>query len=188
MKYIIAASALLVFVASCAPTNTNSTFNRENTDLAYVTKIAVLPFENNTRDDFAASRIRGIVTTEILSQGLFDVVERGVVDSTLKEMAIDRADPINSPVLKRLGQRLGVQAFVHGSVDDIAEHSQGAFSYPEVSLTLRLIDSDQSLVLWQSSAHKSGYSLMDRLFDLDPQDGFEVTLALIQNMLSTIPK
>lgn len=179
---------VLFFLGGCAPANTNSTFSRENTDLGYITKVAVLPFYNNTKDEFAASRIRGIITTEILSQNLFDVVERGVVDSTLREMAIDQSTPIDSPVLKRLGQRLGVQAFVHGSVDDISVQRLGAFTYPQVTLTLRLIDSEVSMVLWQSSAHRSGYSVWDRLFDLDPQDGFEITLALVREMLESIPK
>lgn len=172
----------------CGAKKTDTTFVRQETDLAYVTKIAVLPFQNNTNDTFAAQRIRDIATTQILALGLFDVVEKGVVDSVLQEMAIDRNQPIDSLLLKRLGNRLEVNAFVHGSVDDIVQVSQGAFSYPQVSLTLRLIDSETSMVLWQSSAHRTGYSIIDRLFDLDPQDSYEITVALIRDMLGTIPK
>lgn len=172
----------------CGAKKTESTYVRQETDLGYVTRVAVLPFQNSTTDTFAAQRIRDIATTQILALGLFDVVEKGVVDSVLQEMAIDRNQPIDSLLLKRLGNRLEVNAFVHGSVDDIVQVSQGAFSYPQVSLTLRLIDSETSMVLWQSSAHRTGYSIIDRLFDLDPQDSYEITVALIRDMLGTIPR
>lgn len=178
----------LLAAYGCGAKKTETSYAREEIDLAYVTKVAVLPFQNNTTDNFAALRIRDITSTQILALGLFDVVEKGVVDSVLQEMAIDQNRPIDSLLLKRLGNRLEVNAFVHGSVDDIVQVSQGAFSYPQVSLTLRLIDSETSMVLWQSSAHRSGYSIIDRLFDLDPQDSYEITIALIRDMLGTIPR
>jgi TolB-like protein len=178
----------LLAAYGCGAKKTETSYAREEIDLAYVTKVAVLPFQNNTTDNFAALRIRDITSTQILALGLFDVVEKGVVDSVLQEMAIDQNRPIDSLLLKRLGNRLEVNAFVHGSVDDIVQVSQGAFSYPQVSLTLRLIDSETSIVLWQSSAHRSGYSIIDRLFDLDPQDSYEITIALIRDMLGTIPR
>jgi TolB-like protein len=187
---VIVGAVIIPILAAygCGAKKTETSFAREEIDLAYVTKVAVLPFQNNTTDNFAALRIRDITATQILAMGLFDVVERGVVDSVLQEMAIDQNRPIDSLLLKRLGNRLEVNAFVHGSVDDIVQVSQGAFSYPQVSLTLRLIDSETSMVLWQSSAHRTGYSIIDRLFDLDPQDSYEITIALIRDMLQTIPR
>ncbi|MDD3619879.1 MAG: DUF799 family lipoprotein [Desulfobulbaceae bacterium] len=185
---IVAVVIPLLAAAGCGAKKTETSYAREEVELAYVARVAVLPFQNNTPDNFAALRIRDITTTQILALGLFDVVEKGVVDSVLQEMAIDQNRPIDSLLLKKLGNRLEVNAFVHGSVDDIVQVSQGAFSYPQVSLTLRLIDSETSMVLWQSSAHRTGYSLIDRLFDLDPQDSYEITIALIRDMLRTIPK
>ncbi|MBU0960140.1 MAG: hypothetical protein KKH60_01335, partial [Proteobacteria bacterium] len=65
---------------------------------------------------------------------------------------------------------------------------QGSFSYPEMSLTLQLLDGESSLILWRTSDTLSGYSLSDRLFGLDPMDSFQITVELLNNMLSTIPK
>jgi len=187
-KVLVVAFVLLGLAAGCSLKGTDVTFVRQETDLGYINKVAILPFSNNSNDDFAAMRIRGITATQVLSMGIFDVIDPGIVDSALREMAIDRNTPIDSPLLKRLGLRLGVQAFIHGSVDDIVVRAQGAFSYPEVSLTMRLLDSETSMVLWQTSAHRNGYSLIDRLFDLNPQDGFGITLELVRDMLGTIPK
>ena len=186
---IFAVAAITVLLLyGCGARQNDATFVRQETDFGFVTRVAVLPFENDTDDQFAAQRIRDITMTQILSMGIFDVVDKGVVDSTLREMAIDKDKPINSPILKRLGQRLGVQAFIHGAVANLGGGRSGAFSYPEVSLTMKLIDSESSLVLWQSSAHRNGYSVWQRLFDLDPQDGFQLSLALTRDMLATIPK
>ncbi len=198
-KFLISSDTTILFVAvlliltavllgGCGSRNKDAYFIREQTDLNYIQKVAVLPFTNNTQDTFAANRIRDITATQILSMGLFDVVSSSVVDSTLMEMAITQNQPIDTPLMRRLGQRLDVQAFVHGSVENIGRNADGSFAYPEVSLTLQLIESESSMVLWQATAHRHGYSVWDRLFDLDPQDGFQLALSLIREMLSTVPK
>lgn len=186
---VCALAAIIIFsLSGCAAPQNESTFVRQKTDLRYVKKVAVLPFANNTGDQFAAKRIRDITTTQILSMGIFDVVDQGVVDSALREMAIGKDKPLGTPILKRLGQRLGVQAFIDGTVNDIGSNKSGPFSYPEVSLTLKLVDSESAEVLWQSSAHRNGYSVWDRLFGLDPQDSFQLALVLTRDMLATIPR
>ncbi len=182
------AAVIILLLSGCAARQNESTFVRQKTDLRYVKTVAVLPFANNTDDKFAARRIRDITTTQILAMGIFDVVDKGVVDSALREMAISRNKPMGMPILKRLGQRLGVQAFIDGTVNDIGSNRSGRFSYPEVSLTLKLIDSASSEVLWQSSAHRTGYSIWVRLFDLSQRDNFQLALLLTRDMLATIPR
>ncbi|NOX81123.1 MAG: hypothetical protein GXP57_08590 [Deltaproteobacteria bacterium] len=188
VQFCALAAIIILSLSGCAAPQNESTFVRQKTDLRYVKKVAVLPFTNNTSDKFAAQRIRDITTTQILSMGIFDVVDEGVVDSALREMAIGKDKPMDTPILKRLGQRLGVQAFIDGTVNDIGTNKSGPFSYPEVSLTLKLVDSESAEILWQSSAHRNGYSVWERLFDLDPQDSFQLALILTRDMLATIPK
>jgi len=190
VPHIVTVLLLLLFLAGCAAekTPTTTTYIREGVDLNYITKVAVLPFTNNTKDEYSAQRIRDITSTEILAMGIFDVVGRGVVDAALRELAIDQDTPLDVQLTKKLGQRLGVQGFILGTVNGIGEQRQGSFSYPEVSLTLELMDAESALVLWRCSYTMSGYSLTDRLFGLDPLDTFQITVNLLQTMLSTIPK
>lgn len=161
---------------------------REGVDLGYVKKVAIMPFENNTEDEYAGKRIRDIATTQILTMGIFDVVDNGVVDSTLSEMGINPSAPFDVPLVKRLAQRLNVESFVIGTINHIGDNRQGAFTYPEMSFTLQLLDGDSALILWRVSDTLSGYSLSDRLFGLAPMDSFEIAIQLLENMLSTIPK
>ena len=187
---ILTNCSLLILLSACFQSGPTSgrNFVRENVDLGYVAKVAVLPFANNTQDDFAAMRVRDLATTQILAMGLFDVTEKGIVDSAMREMAIDHDTPLDIPLAKRLGQRLGVQGFIIGTVNSIGENRQGSFTYPEVSFTLELLDSESVLVLWRNSDTLSGYSLSDRLFGLAPLDAFQITTTLLEQMLSTIPK
>lgn len=163
-------------------------FLRDQVDIAYIKRIAVLPFENNTKDNFVAPRARDLASTQILSQRIFDVVDKGQVDSALREEAIKPGTPLDDLTIKRLGQRLNVQALLLGSVDHAGEQHKGASSFSELSLTMRLIDSKTALLLWQTSGSGSGYSVVDRLFGLNPKDAFEVTMGLIDHLLSSIPR
>ncbi|MHB8810046.1 MAG: CsgG/HfaB family protein [Desulfobulbaceae bacterium] len=188
MKNLLILVTAVFILCGCGGKQPESAiFTREGLDLAYVTKVAVLPFENLTADEFVGRRVRDIAFTEILASKKFEVVDKGVVDAVLREMAISGTEALDAPVLKILGKRLGVNAFLSGTVNNI-EGGGGALSYPEVSITMHLIDSETAQVLWRSTAYRNGYSVMNRMFDLDPQDEFEVTLSLLKDMISSIPK
>ncbi len=179
----------LFIISSCGfNTPATQTFLREGVDMNFINRVAILPFENNTQDEFAGPRIRDITATQIMAMGIFDVVDKGVVDSALAEMGIEKSTPLDVPLVKRLAQRLNVESFVIGTINSIGESSQGSFKYPEMSFTLQLLDGDSALILWRTSDTLSGYSLSDRLFGLDPMDAFQITVKLLDNMLSTIPK
>ncbi len=187
IKNTITLLCIGLLLQGCAAKTKIEEFSREDVDLSYITKIAVLPFENHTKDEFAAQRMRDITITQVLAMGLFDVVDKGVVDSALMDFAVEPGKPIDSPILKRLGKRLGVDAFLMGEVNEVGEDRRGSMSFPLVSLTMRLVDSKAVLVLWRASGHKSGYSTMYRLFGISPKDSFEVSMELVRDMLRTIP-
>lgn len=182
---------LLLFtigLSGCSAKGNLESYNRENIDIGYVKAIVVLPFENNSADEYAPARIRNITMTQILADGLFDVVDKGVVDSHLHEEAISIGKPLDKPTLQRLGQHLNIQAVLLGTVDLSDEGRKGAVAYPELSITLRLIEVESGLIIWQASGSETGDSAWRRLFGLAMKDTFEVSLNLVNKMLSTIPR
>jgi len=174
---------LVLSLAGCGGGNMTRSFMREGTSLAYIQTIAVLPFES--LGGSGARRIREFTMTQVLATGLFDVVDKARVDSTLRDEAIDPGTPLDAITLRRMGQRLGIQAFILGSVTEGSE-SRGNAVFSEITLTLRLIDSETGLLLWQASGRGSGYSLADRLFGLAPKDSFQVSMDLLKTLLATI--
>ncbi len=163
---------------------------KEGAEISYVEKVAVLPFQNNTNEKHAGERMRDLVSTEILAMGLFEVVDKGVVDSALREEGVvlrERGSvDLDKNTYRRLAKVLGVQAFVVGSVDQYDEARRGSYSSPVVSLTLKLIDAQTGTILWQASGAESGYSAWKRLMGLSPKDMTEVSMDLVEKLLSTL--
>jgi TolB-like protein len=177
---------ILLPLLGCAGKNVVESFQRPEFDMTYIQKVAVLPFENESGNTLVAARCRQMTITQVLASGLFDVVDKMQVDSLLRDQAIPPGTPIDAGTLRRLAQLLGVQGFIVGSLDEAFESQKGASVFLEISLTMRLIDSESGLVVWQASGRGSGYSLMDRLFGLSGKDAFQVTRDLILKLLGTL--
>ncbi len=178
---------LLFVVAGCGSKMAHETFLRPDVDLGYVETIAVLPFENNSSDSYAGERLRDITTTHLLARGLFDVLDKGIVDSAMKEEAIDPRAPLGPDAMKRLGQSLGAQALLLGTIDQLTEERRGNYSFPRLSLTFRLVDATAGTILWQATGSRSGATLGGRLFGTAPRDNFQVGRELVAELLATLP-
>jgi TolB-like protein len=173
-------TALFLLLPGCAGSVTKS-YMREGASLAYIQTIAVLPFEGSSR----APRIREFAMTQVLASKMFDVVDKGRVDGFLQEEAISTVDRIDAATIRRMGQRLQVQAFIFGSVEQESQQ-RGNANFSEITMTMRLIDSETGAILWAASGRGSGYSLADRLFGMAPRDHFQVTMKLLNDMFATM--
>jgi TolB-like protein len=179
--------ATVVGVSGCGGRTNMESFLREEVDLTYVTRVAVVPFENISKDPFAGERVRGITITQVLAQGLFDVVDKGLVDSAFREEAVDLSKAsMDAGTLKRMGQRLNVQAFLMGSIDQAGTVQRGNTGYPELAITLRLVDTNTGMIFWQASGSRTGDSMGKRLFGLGSDDEFKIALNLLRQVLSSI--
>jgi TolB-like protein len=172
---------LVLPLPGCVSGDLTQSYMRENTSLAHIEAVAVMPFEGGGR----APRIRELTMTQLLASGLFEVVDKGRVDAFLQQEAIAPGTPLDNFTIKRLGESLKVKALLFGSVEQASE-TRGNARFPEMIMTLRLIDTETGLLLWQASGRGSGYSLADRLFGFSPKDSFEVTLELLNSLFMTM--
>lgn len=184
--FLLLIVAVALLLAGCSGRKT-ITFVREDVTLDFVKRVAVLPLQNNTDEKYAAELARDIINSKILEMNLFDAVDKGIVDSVLYEEALEPGSPVSQMMLSRLGQRLNVQAIMIGSVDIAGENRVGSVSFPEMSLTLRLIEIKSGLVLWQGSGHHDGDSVVGRLFGVTPDDRYLVAAKLVNKLLRTVP-
>ncbi len=173
-------------LVSCGVYYQSKSFVREGVDPSYITKVAVLKFENNSRNSHAAERLRNIVITQILGRGLFDVVDKSLVDNILEEEMLGEKVFYNKATLRRIAKKLGIQAVVVGSVDEYEMKRRGSYNYPVVALTLRLIDASTGEILWEASGTVSGYSTLGRIFGLKPKDFTQLSLDLVGNLLDSL--
>ena len=180
---------LALLLSSCSTKSDMQSYVRQDVDLGYITRIAVIPFENNTNDKYSSERVRDMAITQTLALGLFDVVDKGIIDNALREEAIDLVNnSLNNTDLLRLGQILGTEAFLLGTVDQAGTVQRGPISYPQLSLTLRLLDIKSGKIIWQASGNESGYSPAKRLFGISTDDEFRVAFKLMRKLLNSIPK
>jgi hypothetical protein len=190
MKNNILTGTFMLFVilgiTGCGSKATSDSFIREDVDLGYIERVAVLPLENHSDDKYAAKRVRNVINTQILAMGLFDTVEQGLVDSVLLREAIEQNAPIDQLTLKRLGQRLKVQAFVMGAVDQAGDVRRGANTFPEIAMTIRLLEAESGRILWQASGYRNGESLSRRLFGMAAIDSYQVALHLTRDLLFSL--
>ena len=174
-------AGILLYLQGCGGTTPVRFFLRENTDMALIQTVAVLPFEGGG----SAPRIRELTMTQLLALDIFDLVDKGRVDVILAQEALAPGAPIDSFTIRRLGETLNVNAVLLGSVEQFTE-SRGNAVFPEIIMTLRLIDCESGELLWQASGRGSGYSIADRLFGMAPKDAFDITMGLLNDMFATL--
>ncbi|MFZ3138937.1 MAG: CsgG/HfaB family protein [Thermodesulfovibrionales bacterium] len=141
---------LLFFIQGCGPTH----FVRPKTDVESVKKVAILPFENFTQDDYAGEKIRRIAITELLSRDV-DVIEPGEVTRLFREMKIKSLGSVKVSEIQEIGKALNVEAVILGSVEAFGTGRGISVSYPEVTINLRMIEVNSGNIVW-SVRHTTG--------------------------------
>jgi TolB-like protein len=187
-KYFVLALFLFFFIGCLGGKNIKmKTFVRENVDVSFIKKVAVLNFENHSKNESAGEILRDITITEILSMKIFDVIGKSMVDAVVdEESGGDEAPVFDKETLKRISRKLKTEGLILGSVDSFEEKRDGGYNYPVVTLTLRLIDGKNGSVLWQTSGTQSGYSISERLFGVKSKDINELSFELVEKLLSSL--
>ncbi|MDY0211686.1 MAG: hypothetical protein RBR06_01620 [Desulfuromonadaceae bacterium] len=177
--------ALLVLVAGCAAVPSYHTDPALAT--GFVKRIALLPLENHTAERFVEKQVRDLLSTQVMSMGFFEVLEKGDLRRFLNDEIVgEDKTSIPQATARRLGREFGLQAYMAGSVEGYSLERNGSYSYPVVALTLRLVEINSGKILWQASHVSSGYSTKDRLLGLESDNLHQVARQLIEDMLVTL--
>jgi len=160
-------------------------FVRESADITNVKKIAVLPFENFTRDDFAGEKIRRIVITELLTRGR-DVIEPGEVTKLLRELNIMSLRSIKTEEIKKVGETLGVDAVMSGSVEAFGISKGINVSYPEVTINLMLLETVSGNIIWSVRSTTGGASFWTRHFGAEGIPLSEAARRTVKDAIDTM--
>ena len=163
------------------------TYIHPTADLTYITTVAVVPLKNLTQDPGAEGKVMNVVAAEILIRGVFDVVEFGEVAKVLREEGFkEKEGEISKSVAERAGKRLNVQAFIVGSVEEYGMSRTGQSSYPEVSLSLRLIDAKSYKILWEATYSEKGTTVLDRLLGIGKKSPSDLCKEVVAEMFDTL--
>jgi len=128
-------------------------------------RVAVLPFENVSRDEDAGRVITNTIITYLLSTGEFDVVEPGIVYATMGSENIRLNEGITVEVSQKLQPKLNADAYIMGMVEEYGEVHIGNDTYPSISFSARLVDARTANIIWAATISKTGADNV-KLFDI----------------------
>jgi len=187
MNYFKPATFILVPLLFFSACSRPMSFIRPTADLTYIKAVAVVPLKNLTQEKNAERKVMNMVAAEVLRRGVFDVVEFGEVYKILREEGFkEREGFISKSVAERGGKRLNVQAFIVGSVAEYGVSRTGGSSYPEVSLSLKLVGVRSYKILWEASHSLKGATVLDRLFGIGKKSPSDLSRELVVKMLDTL--
>ncbi|MEW5772460.1 MAG: hypothetical protein AB1916_02950 [Thermodesulfobacteriota bacterium] len=175
--------ALALLLSGCAGPQS---FVHPTADLSYITRVALAPMKNLTQEKNTEFKVMNVVATELLRRGL-EVVEYGEVAKVLQGEGHGREEGgISKTVAENAGRRLGVQAFVTGAVHEYGFSQSGGNSYPEVTVSLKLVDAKSLAILWEATHTAKGTTVMDRLLGIDKKSPSDLCQEVVAEMLDSL--
>ncbi len=178
-------TALLGVILGCAKTSHH--FTDPAIGLGYVKRIAILPLENFSTQKGINSHANELLTTRILGRQLYKVVEKGELYRFLNdEMRSSDKELIDQRVAKRMAREFNIEAYIAGSIDSYNEVRNGSYTYPEIAISLRMVDIKTGNIIWKASHSANGYSTTGRLLGLSAEDTNSVLFRLLDSLLDTL--
>jgi TolB-like protein len=174
---------MLCVLGGCTATD-KQYYLRPGADMSSIKRIAVLPLETLTQDEYAGEKIRRMVMSELLARGV-DVIEPGEVTSFLRTLQ----KPLNrleKKDIRDLGEKLEVGAVMMGSVEAYKMASGLTVPYPEVSITLRLVEPISGNVIWSAVSTSCGASFWTRHFGTEGLSLSETARRVVKDAVDTL--
>lgn len=175
----------LLIMQGCAGAGTLPSYIHPNFDLSFYKRLAILQFNNLTRHQFAAARVRELVLSEFLLAD-FVVLEPGFADRTISRLGIIPGAPLTTEEIQKVGKELKVQGIIVGTVELYEEHRMGGVTVPEVSIELRMIDVESGITVWSVTATEGGLGLGTQLLGLRPSTISEATRTVVRRAIDTL--
>lgn len=176
---------LLLPLAGCRSTR-QTQYLHKNADLGAIERVAVLPFENLTQERAASDKVQKIFQMELLALDVFEVAEPGQVTKVLRSSGITSPEALGAKDFQKIGQELGVNAVFVGTVVDYTETRVGSTPTPEVTIQVRLVETQTGATIWSTSHTRAGAGMSTRLFGLGGESLTEATRRVVRKELATL--
>ncbi|MFQ5899967.1 MAG: hypothetical protein ACE5IH_00220 [Thermodesulfobacteriota bacterium] len=149
-----------------------------------VKRIAILPFDNTSGRRDAGKIVANIFNSEFIKNQTFEVVEPGNINKFLIEEGVINIGEIDIQRLRLLGKRFGIDAVIVGTVEEFYDGIKG--TVPVVSITARMVRTDDGIILWPAYKKKRGDDSMVP-FDFGKiRSVTSLTQSIVKDMLEEI--
>jgi len=176
---------LCLLVVGCAGMRPTK-FSDPGFDFGFVERVAVLPLENLSTDQQAGERATRLLITELLSSGAVEVVEPGEVRTAADRLGgINRSEPSAEHVIA-LGESLGVQALIRGSVTQSDRMRSGSVTTPVVTIDLHMVETETATTVWAATHTEKGGSAGARVLGTGGEPISKTTRECVRRLLKTL--
>lgn len=153
---VVASTVALLGIAAVATASTPTDAPAQPTDKP---RIAVVDFRNSSTWTYWGPRLGQAAADELATQlvqsGKFTVVERSRLESIMAEQKLGQSGAVSTGTAAEIGQLLGVQAIVTGSITQFSIDRKGggigplsaSYSEAESVMDVRLVDTSTGEIL-----------------------------------------
>lgn len=192
---LMTAAAVVLLISGCAPSKsvrTQQTMSVSETEKVVSKftgpkrRIGVVEFENKSA--YGQGRLGGaasdILVTELVKSGKFIVVERDRMGKIMEEQKLQTQGLIDSQTAVQIGQIMGLEAIVVGSVSQFGVKKEGSDylitqskrQVAEVAVDLRLIDVQSGQVILADSGKGRAKTTKASFLGMGTKGGYDETL------------
>jgi polysaccharide biosynthesis protein PelC len=177
---------IFVLLASCAPTVTRSVYRDPNMDFGAIQSVAVMPFQNLSRENIAAERVRDVFINDLLSTGAVYVLPVGEVARGVARVEIQNPATPSPEEIVKLGAIIKAQAVITGVVREYGEVRSGSSAGSVISVSMQLFEAQTGKTVWTATATRGGISVWDRLFGGGGRPMNDVTRAAVNDVIRSL--
>ncbi|MBD3161134.1 MAG: hypothetical protein GF328_03440 [Candidatus Latescibacteria bacterium] len=179
-------AVLLALILSGCAGNGATRFVHPEYNFGFVEKVAVVPLENLSQDQGAGARATRILVNELLAVRAFAVTEPGEVSQQLGRLGTLRAGELPKEQIGALGEALGVQALILGSVGESGTSRTAGRATNTVTLVLRMVDIETGTTVWSATVTEDGRGFWSRVLGTGEASLSEVTRDAIRKAIGTL--
>ncbi len=179
-------SSIIVFLLGCAPSSSLTYYHEPNMDFAAVRSVAVMPFENLSRESKAGERVRDVFANSLLSTGAVYVIPSGEVSRGIARAGILNPAVPSMEEIGKFARIIRVDAVITGTVTEYGVVRSGSASANVISMNVQMIEVQTLRIVWTASATKGGISIWDRLFGSGGKPMNDVTMKAVIDVLNKL--
>jgi hypothetical protein len=157
-------------------------------DFGSIKTVAVLPFQNLSRDNLAADRVRDVFSSMLLATNAVYVVPAGEVVRGIGKVGVGAPTTPSIEDVQKLGTALKAEGIITGVVKEYGEVRSGTASSNVVSVSVQMIETATGKVVWAGATTRGGIRMADRLFGGGGAPLNDVTEAAVDDLLAKMLK
>jgi TolB-like protein len=154
----VAAATLGLLLLSCA--SATRVYLNPDADMAFYTKIAVLPFTNLSNEGLAGPRVTRAFITSLILTDRYQIVQSEEFRAALQKGNV-MPEPDGTFALEKLKEvalQLGATGVLRGAVSEYTMQRSENGDIPVLAFDAELLDASTGNVVWRSSIAKRGKS------------------------------